>query len=219
MKNNLNNILEEINSKNNITTIKNRMDLINYLSQFRNFLHTEEERSNYAHVLMVLKNNNIINDEYEDELFIILCVRKFIQEFELITNNFNNEKVIKYINEKVDSKPDNKKINNELETKPLISLNPELETKSEFAVNYNNEYDKKLREITFVIQHKDPYYVSIPYITETNNNNMVMYNSNEIKSILQKRKYTKKNKKTNTEINISTNINTDTGGVSDARNE
>ena len=159
MINNLKNILEEINSKND-TVIKNRMDLINYISKFRDFLHTETERADYARVLLVLKDNKVI----DEELFIMLCIRKFIQEFKLITDNLNDEKVVKYLKEKAECEYKHEQYNEYVQKQYANNSESKIEPiEPEMVINcnYDNNYNKSPNKNTDM-HVAVPYYTSVP---------------------------------------------------------
>ena len=138
------------------------MDLINYISQFHNFLRTEAERIGYANVLSILKDNKVIDEEYEDELFIILCIRKFIQDFKLITDNLNNEKVITYLKNKREHEYAQKQHanNNKSKIESVEPLDPKktIEQKQEhkcntdpkLIINCNNDNNNNYNSFAFI---------------------------------------------------------------------
>jgi hypothetical protein len=158
--NSLTNILNEINSKNN-TVIKNKMDLINYISQFGNFLRKKSEQTDYANIISILKENNVIEEEYEDELFIVLCIRKFIQDFKLNTENLNNKNT-NDVHEQIIEQTTKKQLIEPLEPKKSIELEREHNTEPKLIINCNyDNNNNNSNEIPIKYTYM-PYYISYP---------------------------------------------------------
>ena len=153
--------------------IKNKMDLINYLSEFHNFLWTEKERKDYINVLMILKDNHVIEENNEDEQFIILCVRKFLRDFmhdyKLMKENLGDKRIINSVSE----------------PKKIQKIDNALRNDNDEPINYKTNINNS-NNSNVIIYLGNRFYTVLPSNTE------IFFNDNikiEKKSVIKNGSY------------------------------